>query len=105
MDIKEWFEEGTGLSIERVKYRGTPSYPYQIYTDKMEYYGSDFKSKLVRHSIVIERFSPIIDNYDEEIIEEFLTNENLSFIKYWQWLDKEECIKTTYEIEQITQKI
>jgi len=104
MNVKEWFQKGTGLLIERVKYRSTPTYPYQIYTDKMEYYGPDSKRKLVRHSIMIERFSQVINNSDEELIETFLTNQNLSFIKYWQWLDKEECIKTTYEIEQITQK-
>lgn len=43
MDIKKWFENGTGLSIKENRYLKMPQLPYNIFIDDTYTRGADKK--------------------------------------------------------------
>lgn len=105
MDIKEWFENGTGLKIKELRYLKTPNLPYNIYIDDEIYRGADNKNNIIEHTITIEHYSENPENSNEKIIEKFLNDEELRFNKKREWLQDEAMFVTLYELETFLEKV
>lgn len=110
MDIKKWFEDGTGLTIKELRYRKMPPLPYNIFIDDKNYRGSDLEINIIEHNITIEHYSETIDTQGEEIIETFLNNEKSKlhyeyYEKNREWLETEEMWITIYEISTFLEKV
>lgn len=105
MDIKTWFESGTGMKIKELRYLKMPSLPYNIFIDDKVYRGADLKNNIIEHNIVIEHYSDTIDLVGEETIENFLNSENKRFEKSREWLQEEKLFVTVYEIDTFLEKV
>ena len=105
MDIKKWFEEGTGLKIKELRYLKMPPLPYNIFIDDTVYRGADLKNNIIEHNVAIEHYNDTIDLEGEEIIETFLNNENKRFDKSREWLQEEKLFVTVYEIDTFLEKV
>lgn len=105
MDIKEWFETGTGMKIKELRYLKMPPLPYNIFIDDKVYRGADLKNNIIEHNIFIEHYSDAIDEANESIIENFLNNENRHFTKNREWLQEEELFVTVYELDTFLEKV
>ena len=110
MDVKKWFETGTGLTIKELRYRKMPPLPYNIFIDDKNYRGSDLETNIIEHNITIEHYSEDIDVNDESIIETFLNNEKSKlhyeyYEKNREWLETESMWITIYEISTFLEKI
>lgn len=109
MDIKKWFEDGTGLKIKEIRYRKMPSLPFNIFIDDKNYRGSDSETNIIEHNITIEHYSEGINDNDETIIENFLNNEKSKlhyeyYEKNREWLETEEMWITIYELSTFLEK-
>ena len=105
MDIKNWFETGTGMKIKELRYLKMPPLPYNIFIDDEVYRGADLKNNIIEHNVVIEHYSETIDEPNEKIIENFLNNENKHFIKNREWLQEEQLFVTVYELDTFLEKV
>lgn len=105
MDIKEWFETGTGMKIKELRYLKMPPLPYNIFIDDEVYRGADLKNNIIEHNIVFEHYSETIDESNEKIIENFLDNENIHFTKNREWLQEEQLFVTVYELDTFLEKV
>lgn len=105
MDVKKWFEDGTGLKIKELRYVKTPPLPYNIYIDDMTCRGADRLNNIIEHNITFEHYHNGIKESKEKIIEDFLNKEEIQFDKSREWLDEEEIWVTIYELEPYLEKI
>lgn len=105
MDVKKWFEDGTGMQIKELRYLKMPPLPYNIFIDDTAYRGADLKNNIIEHNIIIEHYSESIDADSEKIIEEFLDNELKHFSKSREWLQEEELFVTVYELDTFLEKV
>ena len=105
MNVKKWFEDGTGLKIKELRYVKTPPLPYNIYIDDMTYRGADRLNNIIEHNITFEHYHNGIKESKEKIIEDFLNKEEIQFDKSREWLDEEEIWVTIYELEPYLEKI
>lgn len=105
MQIKDWFENGTGMKIKELRYLKMPPLPYNIYIDDEVYRGADLKNNIIEHNIAIEHYNDVIDEDNEKIIEDFLNEENLHFSKNREWLQDEQMFVTVYEIDTFLEKV
>lgn len=105
MDIKKWFEEGTGLKIQELRYLTMPPLPYDVFVDDTVYRGADLKNNIIEHNVIIEHYSEKVDKENESIIETFLNNENKQFEKNREWLQDEKLFVTVYELETFLEKV
>lgn len=105
MDIKEWFETGTGLKIKELRYLKTPDPPYNIFIDDETYRGADKRNNIIEHNITIEHYHESIDKSNETIIEKFLNDEEIHFNKNREWLQEENMFVTLYELDTFLEKI
>ena len=110
MDIKKWFEDGTGFKIKELRYRKMPTLPYNIFIDDKNYRGSDLETNIIEHNVTIEHYSDDIDENGESIIENFLNNEKskLHFDNYEksrEWLETESMWITIYELGTFLEKV
>ena len=81
MDVKQWFENGTGMKIKELRYLKAPPLPYNIFIDEQVHRGADLKNNIVEHNITIEHYSETIDEENEKIIESFLDSEQKQYDK------------------------
>lgn len=105
MDIKEWFETGTGMKIKELRYLKMPPLPYNIFIDDTVYRGADLKNNIIEHNVFIEHYSETVDKENEVIIEDFLNKENRHFIKNREWLEEEKLFVTVYELDTFLEKV
>ena len=91
MNVKKWFEDGTGLKIKELRYVKTPPLPYNIFIDDMTYRGADRLNNIIEHNITLEHYHNAVKESKEKIIEDFL--------------NKEEIWVTIYELEPYLEKI
>ena len=105
MDIKEWFETGTGMKIKELRYLKMPPLPYNIFIDEEVFRGADLKNNIIEHNITIEHYSESIDESNEKIIENFLDNEEKTYSKSREWLQDEGLFVTLYEINTFLEKV
>ena len=110
MDIKKWFEDGTGLKIKEYRYRKMPPLPYNTFIDDKNYRGSDLEINIIEHNVTIEHYSEDIDTNDEKIIETFLNNEKSKlqyeyYEKNREWLETESMWITIYELGTFLEKV
>lgn len=105
MDVKKWFEDGTGLEIKELRYLKMPSLPYSIYIDDVAFRGADRLNNIIEHNITFEHYYESTMNSNEKIIEDFLNKEEIKFNKSREWLDEEELWVTIYELEPYLEKI
>lgn len=105
MDIKKWFEDGTGLKIKELRYLAPTSLPFNIFVDDEVYTGSDLRNNLVEHNIVIEHYSENVNDEDEKLIEDFLNKEQKKFDKEREWLNDEKMFITVYTLHPFLEKI
>lgn len=105
MDIKQWFEEGTGMKIKELRYLKTPPLPYNIFIDEQVHRGADLRNNIIEHNVYIEHYSETIDETNEKIIEDFLNNEQKQFDKDREWLQEEGLFMTVYTLETFLEKI
>lgn len=110
MDIKKWFENGTGMKIKELRYLKMPSLPYNIFIDDKNYRGSDLETNIIEHNVTIEHYSEDIDDNGENIIETFLNNEKSKlhyeyYEKNREWLETEAMWITIYEIGTFLEKV
>lgn len=104
MNVKEWFENGTGLEIKELRYLKNPGLPYNIYIDDEAHRGADKLNNIIEHNIVLEHYSESEEKSEEKNIENFLNNQNVKFYKKREWLEEEEIFVTTYELEPYLEK-
>lgn len=105
MDVKKWFENGTGLEIKELRYLAPPPLPYNIFIDSKIYDGADKNNNLIQHEISIEHYSNTINTTAEQTIDEFLNSQNIKFDKDRDWLDNDKLFITVYELEPIFEKV
>ena len=105
MDIKKWFEDGTGMKIKELRYLKMPPLPYNIFIDDEVYRGADLKNNIIEHNITIEHYSETIDESSELIIENFLDNNEKTYSKSREWLSDEGLFVTLYEINTFLEKV
>lgn len=105
MDIKKWFENGTGLKIKELRYLKMPQLPYNIYIDDTTYRGADLKNNIIEHNVTIEHYSESIEKSNESIIENFLNKEEFFFVKRREWLEEEKMFVTLYELDTFLEKV
>ena len=105
MDIKKWFEDGTGMKIKELRYLKMPPLPYNIFIDDEVYRGADKRNNIIEHNITIEHYSESIDEANEKIIENFLDNNEKSYSKSREWLSDEGLFVTLYEINTFLEKV
>lgn len=105
MDVKKWFEDGTGMKIKELRYLKMPSLPYNIFIDDEVYRGADLKNNIIEHNITIEHYSETIDESNEKIIENFLDNEEKTYSKSREWLSDEGLFVTLYELNTFLEKV
>ncbi len=104
MDIKKWFEDGTGLKIKELRYLKMPPLPYNIYIDDQNYRGSDQLNNIIEHNVTIEHYSKDLKNSNELEIENFLNKNSIHFEKNREWLQDENMFVTLYELETYIEK-
>lgn len=104
MDIKKWFENGTGLSIKGNRYLKMPQLPYNIFIDDTYTRGADKKNNIIEHNLTIEHYSENIDLKEEKKIEDFFDNEEIKYKKSREWLDTEEMWMTIFELDTFLEK-
>ena len=105
MDIKEWFETGTGMKIKELRYLKMPPLPYNIFIDDEVFRGADLRNNIIEHNVVIEHYSETIDETNERKIENFLDKQNKHFIKNREWLQEEQLFVTVYELDTFLEKV
>ena len=105
MDINTWFKAGTGMEIKELRYLKMPPLPYNIFIDDEVYRGADLKNNIIEHNLVIEHYYETIDESKEEIIENFLNNENKHFTKSREWLQEEQLFVTIFELDTFLEKV
>ncbi len=104
MNVKSWFENGTGLKIKELRYLKKPSLPYSIYIDDEVHRGADKLNNIIEHNITFEHYNESIEKSNEKIIDDFLKREEIHFEKKREWLPEEEFFVTIYELEPILKK-
>ena len=104
MDIKKWFEDGTGMTIKELRYIQKPTLPYNIFIDDKVYRGADLQNNIIEHNLTIEHYSETINTPNETIIEDFLNKEHKKFEKNREWLDDEKMFVTIYELDTFIEK-
>ena len=67
MDIKTWFENGTGMKIKELRYLKMPPLPYNIFIDDTVYRGADLKNNIIEHNVVFEHYSETINEDNERV--------------------------------------
>lgn len=105
MDIKEWFEKGTGMKIKELRYLKMPPLPYNIFIDSTAYRGADLRNNIIEHNVVIEHYSETIDEENEKIIENFLNDEQKQFERDREWLQEEAMFVTVYTLDTFLEKV
>lgn len=105
MNVKKWFENGTGLKIKELRYLSPPQIPYNIFVDDQSVKGADLYNNIVEHNIVIEHYSEILDDAEIKIISNFLDNEKMKFEKSAEWLSSEKLFVTIFSLETFFEKI
>ena len=105
MDIKQWFEDGTGMKIKELRYLKMPPLPYNIYIDEQVHRGADLRNNIIEHNVYIEHYSETIDEENEKIIEEFLNKEQKKFDKDRDWLQEEAMFVTVYTLDTFLEKV
>jgi len=105
VDIKNWFENGTGMKIKELRYLKMPPLPYNIFIDDTVYRGADLKNNIIEHNVVFEHYSETINEENESIIENFLDSENRHFTKNREWLQEEQLFVTVYELDTFLEKV
>ena len=105
MDIKSWFENGTGMEIKELRYLKMPPLPYNIFIDDTVYRGADLRNNIIEHNVTLDHYSETIDIVNESIIEDFLNQEEKHFIKNREWLQDEGLYVTVYELDTFLEKI
>lgn len=105
MDIKSWFETGTGMKIKELRYLKMPLLPYNIFIDDTVYRGADLRNNIIEHNVSIEHYSEVVDKENEEIIEDFLDKEEKHFTKTREWLQDESLYVTVYELDTFLEKV
>ena len=105
MDIKKWFEDGTGMKIKELRYIKMPDLPYNIYIDDQTIRGSDKKNNIIEHNITFEHYSEKIEEKKIQKIQNFLNLNEIEYEKNTEWLEEEELFVTVFELEPIFEKI
>lgn len=105
MDVKKWFEEGTGLKIRELRYLAPPSLPYNIFIDTQITRGADYINNLIEHNITFEHYSDHLNDEDEKKISNFLNSEAKKFEKNSDWLNEEKMYITTFELDPFLEKV
>lgn len=104
MDIKSWFEKGTGLNIKENRHLKMPQLPYNVFIDDTYVRGADKKNNIIEHNLTIEHYSENIDLIEEKKIEDFLDKEEIKYKKSREWLDNEEMWMTIFELDTFLEK-
>ena len=108
MDIKSWFENGTGLKIKELRYLKPPTIPYFLFIDRKEHRGADYLNNIIEHNIIFERYSETNDKNDLQEIEKvnkFLKDEHYTFNTETEWLEDEKLYVTYWELDTFLEKI
>ena len=104
MDVKQWFENGTGLKIKELRYLTPPKLPFNIFIDDKVIRGSDLRNDLIEHNITIEHYSEKLGEEDEKKIDDFLNTENKKYEKNSDWLNEEKMFVTIFELNPFLEK-
>ena len=110
MDVKKWFEDGTGMRIRELRYLKTPPLPYNVFVNDMRFRGADFLNNIIEHNITFEHYSNSENSEKEESIDRFLIKEKENgkfdnFIKNKEWLQDENMWVTLFELSTILEKV
>lgn len=108
MDVKEWFENGTGLKIKKLRYLKPPKLPYFLFSSEIENRGADLIINLQANNIRIERYSETDNESDfEEIqkVNDFLNKNNYEYEVQTDYLDEEKLYETLWILDPILEKI
>lgn len=108
MDVKSWFEEGTGLKIKELRYLKPPTIPYFLYVDKKVFRGADLLNNIVEHNITIERYSETNNEQDLLEIDKvnlFLKNKHYTFESDTEWLEDEKMYETYWVLDMFLEKV
>lgn len=105
MDVKKWFENGTGLKIKELRYLAPPALPYNLFVDDKITRGADLRNDLVEHNITFEHYSEKLKDIDEQKIDDFLNKEHKKYEKNSEWLNEEKMFITTFELEPFLEKV
>lgn len=97
-DVKAWLETAGEPVAETCFPPGeAPALPYVVFLDSIGYGGADTKNALLRHSLVVERYSNTAD--ENSALENLFDAAALKYTKDRQWLSDEECYLTIYDFE------
>lgn len=108
MDVKTWFENGTGLKIKELRYLKPPTIPYFLFTNEIGIRGADLLNNIIENNIVIERYSETNDEDDFKEIQKVNKLLNSEFYTYKsdnEYLEKEKLYATYWVLEPILEKI
>ena len=108
MDVKSWFENGTGFKIKELRYLKPPKLPYFLYINKKNFRGADLLNNILENNITIERYSETNNDSDLKEIEKikkFLERNYYTYETETEWLDAENMYGTFCILDPIVEKI
>ena len=105
MDVKKWFEDGTGLKIKELRYLSPPTLPFNNFIDDKIVRGSDLRNDLIEHNITFEHYSEKLGDEDEQKIDVFLNKEHKKYEKSSEWLNEEKMFITIFELDPFLEKV
>lgn len=108
MNVKTWFESGTGYKIKELRYLKPPELPYFLFINRINNRGADLLNNIIENNITIERYSETnaeSDVTEIDKVDDLLDENHYTFERQTEWLDSENLYETAWVLEPILEKI
>lgn len=102
-ELQSWLQK-VGIPVKEGRFVSPPSFPYLVYTDKIEISGSDYTNDIEGHFVTLELYAEKIDRGTENKIEDLLDDEGIDYEKERIWISSEFMWQTIYSFEFYKEK-